>query len=201
MVPITSPVHVSFPLAHSQVRRNLDADTPMRFTTRSCKRQYHDYRARSGSTEQPWRSHSNAICAGRVAKHNRTMRSGQQKPAPKPDRISTPKRKNFKRFLKGNHQRQNGIHLFATSLQPLENDLRFSAAKDNSTTRAAVAARSLYAATPLRSADTELQSTIELRAEATQIAAPKPDGSRRQSEKKQRFNLKRFQKEFYKERT
>jgi hypothetical protein len=86
---------------------------------------------------------------------------------------------------------------FATSLQPLEYDLRFSAAKDNSTTRAAVAARSLYAAIPLRSADTELQSTIELRAEATQIAAPKPDGSRRQSEKKKRFNLKRFQKEFY----
>ena len=50
---------------------------------------------------------------------------------------------------------------FATSLQPLEYDLRFSAAKDNSTTRAAVAARSLYAAIPLRSADTELQSTIE----------------------------------------
>ena len=35
-----------------------------------------------------------------------------------------------------------------------------------------------------RSAETELQNTIELRAMASEIAAPKPDGSRRQSDKK-----------------
>ena len=37
----------------------------------------------------------------------------------------------------------------------------------------------------MRSAETELQNTIiELRAMASEIAAPEPDGSRRQSEKK-----------------
>ena len=36
----------------------------------------------------------------------------------------------------------------------------------------------------MRSAETELQNTIELRAMASEIAAPKPDGSRRQSDKK-----------------
>jgi len=32
--------------------------------------------------------------------------------------------------------------------------------------------------------DTELRNTVELRATASEIAAPKPDGSRRQSGKK-----------------
>ena len=36
----------------------------------------------------------------------------------------------------------------------------------------------------MRSAETELQNTIELRTTASEIVAPKPDGSRRQSEKK-----------------
>ena len=39
----------------------------------------------------------------------------------------------------------------------------------------------------MRSAETELQNTIELRATGSEIAAPKPDGSRRQSEKKDDF--------------
>ena len=46
----------------------------------------------------------------------------------------------------------------------------------------------------MRSAETELQNTIELRAMASEIAAPKPDGSRRQSDKK--TILKHFLKGF-----
>ena len=46
----------------------------------------------------------------------------------------------------------------------------------------------------MRSAETELQNTIELRATASEIVTPKPDGSRRQSEKK--TILKHFLKGF-----
>ena len=49
--------------------------------------------------------------------------------------------------------------------------LRLSAAKRNSITHAAAARSNLDAAIPLRSADTELQNTIELRTTAPQIAA------------------------------
>ena len=68
-------------------------------------------------------------------------------------------------------------------MQPLQYDLRDQAAKDNSITHAAAARRNLDAAITMRSAETELQNTIELRATASETAAPKP-GSRRQSEKK-----------------
>ena len=60
-------------------------------------------------------------------------------------------------------------------MQPLHYDLRCPAAKDNSITHAAVAPSNLDAAVTMRSADTELQTTIELRATALEIAAPKPD--------------------------
>ena len=73
---------------------------------------------------------------------------------------------------------------FAALMQPFQYDLRSSAAKDNSITHAAAAPSNLDAATTMRSAETELRNTIELRAMASEIAAPKPDGSRRQSEKK-----------------
>ena len=66
-------------------------------------------------------------------------------------------------------------------MQPFQYDLRSSAAKDNSITHAAAAPSNLDAATTMRSAETELQNTIELRAMASEIAAPKP---RRQSDKK-----------------
>ena len=69
-------------------------------------------------------------------------------------------------------------------MQPFQYDLRSSAAKDNSITHAAAAPSNLDAATTMRSAETELQNTIELRAMASEIATPKPDGSRRQSDKK-----------------
>ena len=60
-------------------------------------------------------------------------------------------------------------------MQPLQYDLRCSAAKDNSITHAATAPSNLDAATTMRSAETELQKTIELRATVSKIAASKPD--------------------------
>ena len=47
-------------------------------------------------------------------------------------------------------------------MQPFQYDLRSSAAKDNSITHAAAAPSNLDAATTMRSAETELQNTIEL---------------------------------------
>ena len=58
-------------------------------------------------------------------------------------------------------------------------------AKDNSITHAAVARSNLDAAITLRSAKTELQNTIELRATGSEIAGPKPDLDARA--KKRRF--------------
>ena len=63
----------------------------------------------------------------------------------------------------------------AAFMQPLQYDLRSPAAKDNSITHAAVARSNLDAAITMRSAETELQNTIELRATGSEIAAPKPD--------------------------
>ena len=60
-------------------------------------------------------------------------------------------------------------------MQPFQYNLRSSAAKNNSITHAAAAPSNLDAATTMRSAETELQNTIELRAMASEIAAPKPD--------------------------
>ena len=80
-------------------------------------------------------------------------------------------------------------------MQPVQYDLRDPAAKDNSITNAATARSNLDAAITMRSAEIEFQNTIELRATASEIVAPKPDGSRRQSEKKtilKHFFLKGF---------
>ena len=60
-------------------------------------------------------------------------------------------------------------------MQPLQDDLRDPAAKDNSITNAATARSNLDAAITMRSAETELQNTIELRATASEIVAPKPE--------------------------
>ena len=56
-------------------------------------------------------------------------------------------------------------------MQPLQSDSRLSDAKHNSITLAAAAARNVDAAIPLRSANTELPSAIELRTTAPPIAA------------------------------
>ena len=60
-------------------------------------------------------------------------------------------------------------------MQPLQDDFRDPAAKDNSITNAAKARSNLDAAIPMRSAETELQNTRELRAMASEIVAQKPD--------------------------
>ena len=60
-------------------------------------------------------------------------------------------------------------------MQPLQYFLQDPAAKDNSITHAAAARSNLDAAATMRSADIELRNTIELRATASEIAAPKPD--------------------------
>ena len=74
------------------------------------------------------------------------------------------------------------IH-FAAFMQPVQDDLRDPAAKD--ITHAAKARSNLDAAIPMRSAETELQNTRELRAMASEIVAPKPDLDARA--KKRRF--------------
>ena len=102
------------------------------------------------------------------------------------NRISTPKRPkdNFEALFKRNFKRKIISAkmekicwriAIAAWVQPLQYDLRSSAAKDNSITHAAAAPSNLDAATTMRSAETELQNTIELRAMASEIAAPKPD--------------------------
>ena len=63
----------------------------------------------------------------------------------------------------------------AAFMQPLQYDLRDPSAKDNSITNAATARSNLDAAITMRSAETELQNTIELRATASEIVAPKPE--------------------------
>ena len=70
-------------------------------------------------------------------------------------------------------------------MQPLQYDLRSPAAKDNSITHASKAGSNLDAATTMRSAETELQNTIELRATTSEIVASKPDLDARA--KKRRF--------------
>ena len=63
----------------------------------------------------------------------------------------------------------------AAFMQPLQDDWRDPAAKDNGITHAATARSNLDAAITMRSAETELQNTKELRATASEIVAPKPD--------------------------
>ena len=60
-------------------------------------------------------------------------------------------------------------------MQTLQYYLRDPAAKDNSMTHAAAVRSNLDAAITMRPAETDLQNTIELRATASEIAAPKPD--------------------------
>ena len=76
------------------------------------------------------------------------------------------------------------IHV-AAFLQPLQYDLRDPAAKYTNITNVATARSNLDTATTMRPAESELQNTIELRATASEIVAPKPDLDARA--KKRRF--------------
>ena len=83
--------------------------------------------------------------------------------APKPDgsRRQSEKKTILNHFLKGILQGKS----------PLQYDLRCPAAKDNNITHAAAARSNLDAAITMRSPDTELQNTKELRATASEIVA------------------------------
>ena len=133
-------------------------------------------------------SHSNAICGDWVAKHKRTTRNGIGNCSSKTGWISTPERKKddfealFKRIFRRKITSAKMEKIcwqitVAAFMQPLQYDLRSPAAKDNSITHAATAWSNLDTAITMRSAETELQNTIELRATASEIVAPKPDGS------------------------
>ena len=65
--------------------------------------------------------------------------------------------------------------IVAALMHPLQYDLRSSVSKNKSITYAAAAPSNLDAAIPMRSAETQLQNTIELHATASETAAPKPD--------------------------
>ena len=60
---------------------------------------------------------------------------------------------------------------FATFRSPLQCDSQHSAEKHNHITHAAVTTRNLEAATPLPYANNELHNAIQLRTQASQIAA------------------------------
>ena len=86
--------------------------------------------------------------------------------APKPDLDAKARKKDdFEAFFKRNFKRKITSAKFAKIcwqmtiaawMQPLQYDLQSSAAKDNSITHAAAAASNLEAATPMRSASTEI---------------------------------------------
>ena len=60
-------------------------------------------------------------------------------------------------------------------MQPLQYDLRDPAVQNYSITHAAAAPSNLDTAITMRSAQAKLQNTKELRATASEIAAPQPD--------------------------
>ena len=162
----------------------------------------------SRGTKQPWRSHYNAICKDWVAKHNRTTRNWVANCSSKTGSRRQSEKKTIlkhflKRFLKGKllapkWRKSANKSQVAAFMQPLQDDLRSPAAKDNSITHAAVARSNLDAAITMRSAETELQNTIELRATGSEIAAPKPDLDARA---KKKTILKHFLKGFLKRKS
>ena len=153
--------------------RNLHAAAPIRFTTPSCKRQWQWYYAASRSSQDPWCSHYSAICRDWLAKHNRTTRTVPEIEAPKSDPGAKAKKERFWSIKKKNTSTKiEKIWCqitIATFMQPLQYDSRLPDAKDNGITQPAAAARILDAAITVRSAETDLQSTIELRARCQKL--------------------------------
>ena len=127
--------------------------------------------------------------------------TGSEIAAPKPDLDAKAKKKTIlKHFLKGFLKRKSLVPKWRKSAdkslsQPScsHSNTIYEVQLQKTITHAAVARSNLDAAITMRSAETELQNTIELRATGSEIAAPKP-GSRRQSEKK--TILKHFLKGF-----
>ena len=114
-------------------------------------------------------------------------------------------RSNIKNLVQGRLSTQQASKLrksrdksltIATLVQPRQYDSRCPAPKDKSITHAAAAPSNLDAAVTMRSAQTELQSLIELRATAWEIAAPKWDLD---AKAKQRRFWSTFKKKFKKD--
>ena len=96
--------------------------------------------------------------------------------APKPDLDAKGKKHDFEALFKRVSKEKSPVQItLADMMQPLHYDLRCPAAKDNSIYASSRRPSILDAAIAMRSADTGLQNTLELRAKALKIAAPKPD--------------------------
>ena len=147
-------------------------------------------------------SHYNAICRDQVAKHNRTTRNGvgncssktgSRRQSEKKDDFEAPFKRKFEGKIASTKIEEYADITVAALMQPLQYDLRCPAAKDTSITHSAAAPRNLDAAITMRSAETELRNTLELRATASKIAAPKPDLD---AKAKKKTIFEHLQKEF-----
>ena len=152
---------------------------------------------------QRWCSHSNAAVASSNLDAAITMRSAETElqntiklrataseiASPEPDLDATAKKTRFEGLFKRsvykkNHKRQKWKRCWQITIAALMQPLQYDAAKDMRILHAAVAPSNLDAAITMRSAETELQSAIELCATGSEIAAPKPTDSGRHSQKK-----------------
>ena len=148
--------------------------------------------------KQPWRSYYNAICGDWVAKHNRSTRNWVGNCRSKTgSRRQSEKKTILKHFLKGflkgkllapKWRKSADKSLSQPSCSHSNTIYEVQLQKNNSITHAAAAPSNLDAAITMRSAKTELQNTIELRATGSEIAAPKPDLDAKA--KKRRFWIK-----------
>ena len=169
---------------------------PLQYDLRSPVAKDNSIAHAAAAPRQPWRSHYNAICKDWVAKHNRTTRNwvgncssktGSRRQSEKKTILKHFSKEFFKKKIAGAKMEKICWQItVAAFMQPLQYDFtKSSCKKDNSITHAAVARSNLDAAITMRSAETELQNTIELRATGSEIAAPKPDLDARA--KKRRF--------------
>ena len=138
------------------------------------------------NSKQPWHSHYNAICRDRVAKHNRPTRNGVGNCSSKTgSRRQSEKKTILKHFLKGFLE---GKSLAPKWRKSADKSVWQPSCSHSNTIYEVQLQKTIvlrmqpqHAATltqPLqcdRSAETELQNTIELRATASEIVAPKPD--------------------------
>ena len=119
----------------------------------------HKLLASTTVTKQPWRSHYNAICRDWVAKHNRTTRNGVETCSSKTGSRHQRRKKTILKHLKTIFKRKFASTkiakicwqiIVAAWMQPLQYDLRSSAAKDNGITHAAAVPSNLDAAITMR---------------------------------------------------
>jgi len=152
---------------------------------------------RPGCLSWHFRSHYNAVCRDGVAKRNRTIHAtASEIAAAKPDLDEKAKKNTILRHLRKILKRKitsakiNKIcwqFMIAALMHLLQYDLRCPAAKDTSITYAAAVPSNLDAAITMRSAETELQNTIEIRATASKLQLQNRDVLLDAKAKKRRF--------------